>query len=204
MKLTKEQLHQAYLDGEAKGPFFTSDLHFHHSNICKYEPRPWTSDTQTAEIIDRWNSRVGWDDDVYHLGDFSFLYRKGLGEVLDVIHQLHGRIHFIRGNHCDPLLWELIEQQNLPHIEWIKHYHEMTVQGQKIVLCHYPMESWNGSGHGSFMLHGHTHGHLPPRGKRLDVGIDNHPDYQVFSYSEVAAIMARQKIAIVDHHGRER
>lgn len=202
--LTKAQLLQAYTDSGGAGPFFTSDLHFHHSNICKFEPRPWTTDTQTAKLIERWNERVGWEDDVYHLGDFSFLYRKGVNEVVDVLKQLHGRIHLIRGNHCDELLWGLIEDLNLPFIQWLKHYHEMSVQGQKIVLCHYPMETWNGAAYGSWMLHGHCHGHLPPRGKRLDVGIDNHPDYRIFSYAEVAAIMATQKIAVVDHHGRER
>lgn len=203
MKLTKAQLQAAYDASGGAGPFFTSDLHFHHSNICKYEPRPWTTDTQTAELIDRWNARVGWEDDVYHLGDFTFLYRKGLGQVIEILGELHGRIHFIRGNHCDDLLWELIEDQNFPFVQWIKHYHEMTVQGQKIMLLHYPMETWNGAHHGSWHLHGHCHGHIQPRGKRLDVGIDNHPDYQVFSFAEVAAVMARQKIAIVDHHGRE-
>lgn len=200
MKLTKEQFQQAYLDSEGAGPFFTSDLHFYHKRIVEYSGRPWTTDAQTQTIIDRWNERVGWDDDIYHLGDFAFIWPKKMGQLFEILGELHGKMHFIRGNHCDPKVWQLVEQQNLPFIEWIKDYHEMSVQGQRIVLCHYPMEVWNGSHHGSWMLHGHCHGSLPPRGKRLDVGLDSHPDFRVFSYAEVAAHMAKQKIAIMDHH----
>lgn len=204
MKLTSEQFRAAFLESEGRGPFFTSDLHVDHKNIIEYCKRPWTYEEQHKEIVTRWNSRVGLMDDVYHLGDFVFAGSSKAGKIIDLISQLNGRIHFIRGNHCQPGLWQLIEDANLPHVIWIKDYKEITVQGQRIILCHYPMETWHGAGHGNWMLHGHCHGSLAPRGKRLDVGIDNHPDHQVFCYAEVAAHMARQKIAIVDHHDGRR
>lgn len=204
MNITKRQFESAYLDSGGAGPFFTSDLHFEHKKICEYAGRPWTTDVQTQLIIDRWNVRVGWEDEIYHLGDFAFIYPKKIGLLIEILGELHGKMHFIRGNHCDPRTWALIEDQNFPFIEWIKDYHEMQIQGQDIVLCHYPMETWRGAGHGSWMLHGHCHGSLPPRGKRLDVGIDNHPDHQIFSYAEVALHMNKQKIAVVDHHDGRR
>ncbi len=94
-------------------------------------------------------------DDVYHLGDFAFIYPKKVKQLLEIIKELNGNIHFIRGNHCDKRTWQLVEDSGVVHIEWVKDYHEMDVQGQPVVLSHYPMEVWNRSHHGSWMLHGH-------------------------------------------------
>lgn len=184
-------------------PLFTSDLHFEHKRIVEYAGRPWTQERQQQEIIDRWNSRVGPVDNVYHLGDFAFIWPKKLGLLLEIINELHGNIHFIRGNHCDPNVWERVLQANIPHVAWVKDYHEMKVEGQKVVLCHYPMEVWNGSHHGSWMLHGHCHGSLPQKGKRLDCGIDNHPEFQIWTWDEIKAHMAKQEWVAASHHGQE-
>jgi calcineurin-like phosphoesterase family protein len=47
-------------------------------------------------LIDNWNEIVGPDDNVFHLGDFSFLPEKQTREILDA---LNGHINIIRGNH---------------------------------------------------------------------------------------------------------
>ena len=184
--------------------WFTSDLHFFHANVVKFCNRPWSVEDQTEEIIARWNSRVGLLDNVYHLGDFAFAGRSRFSKVVDIIKQLNGHIHFIRGNHCASELWQRIEYANIPHIAWIKDYHEAKIDGQKVVMCHYPFVTWNGSHYGSYSLHGHCHGSLPSEGRRLDVGIDNHPDQQVFSWDEVRAHMAQQDFIIKDHHTEDR
>jgi len=44
-----------------------------------------------------------------------------------------------------------------------------------IVLCHYPMSSWNRRIHGSWHLYGHVHGRNKNVGRSFDVGLDN-PD----------------------------
>lgn len=181
-------------------PKFTSDLHIDHKNIIEYSNRPWTLEQQEGEIVSRWNARVGKDDDVYHLGDFVFAGSKKAKKVMELISRLNGHIHFIRGNHCQKGLWKIIEEANLPNVVWVKDYHEMSVQGQSIILSHYPMEVWNHSHRGSFMLHGHCHGSLPSRGKRLDVGIDNHPERQIWTYEEICDYMANQQIVVMDHH----
>lgn len=180
--------------------WFSSDLHFEHKKIVQYTNRPWTQEENTEKLIERWNSRVGVMDDVYHLGDFSFLYPKQAQKLVDIIRQLNGKIHFIKGNHCDNRLWRIVEDYNMPHVIWIKDYHELTVQGQHIVMCHYPMAIWNRSHHGTWMLHGHTHGSYQGEGKILDVGIDNHPEHQVFSYDEIAQFMAKRPIYAPSHH----
>ena len=65
---------------KSETPFFCSDFHFEHRNIVKYTERPWTQEQNTDKLIERWNDRVGLVDDVYHLGDFAFIYPKRLQE----------------------------------------------------------------------------------------------------------------------------
>lgn len=178
----------------------TSDLHFFHKKICEYTERPWTQDKNTEALIERWNSRVGLMDDVYHLGDFAFAWPKQSEAVIEIIKSLNGKIHFIKGNHCDDKMWKLIEDRNLPHVMWIKDYHRMTVEGQPIVMSHFPMTIWDRSHHGSWMLHGHTHGSFQGEGKILDCGIDNHPDHQVFSFQEIKEFMMNREIHAPSHH----
>jgi calcineurin-like phosphoesterase family protein len=98
----------------------------------------------------------------------------------------------------------MIEDANIPHVIWIKDYAEIKVDGQKLILSHYPHAIWNGSHHGSWHLHGHCHGSYHVDGKILDVGIDNHPDHQVFSFDEVREHMGKQEFVVKDHHNGER
>lgn len=77
--------------------FFTSDTHFNHENILKYcRPMFKSLDEMNATIIERWNSVVGKDDQVYHLGDFAMgqkQFHAGFGQALN------GKKTLIRGNH---------------------------------------------------------------------------------------------------------
>lgn len=180
--------------------FFTSDHHHFHKNIIHYSNRPWAFEDQTDELIRRWNSKVGVMDDVYHLGDFAFGGIKREERIVEILNSLNGCIHLILGNHDHKNLWRRIEDRNIPHIEWIKDYAEIKVYGQHIMLSHYAMRVWNKMHFGAWQLYGHSHGSLPPIGKQLDVGIDAHPDFQVFSYDEVKAHMDNQEIVYADHH----
>lgn len=50
--------------------FFTSDLHFGHENVIKFDNRPFRSvEEMDAELISRWNNKVKKGDLVYVLGD---------------------------------------------------------------------------------------------------------------------------------------
>lgn len=155
--------------------WFTSDTHFGHRNIIGYTNRPFFSVDQMDEaLIRNWNEVVRSTDTVYHLGDFAFTKPR---EASNIARRLLGHKHLIFGNH-DKALREDVDF--LSHFESARDYGELSVDGQKIVLCHTAFLVWNGSHRGSWNLHGHSHGSLPVSlpyhpaavARRLDVGVD--------------------------------
>jgi calcineurin-like phosphoesterase family protein len=151
-------------------------------------------------LIANWNSVVQPDDTIYHLGDFSFMNEK---ETEKILQQLNGKKHLIRGNH-DKIF---MKSDSLHHyFESVSDYKEINVQTKdgsvKVVLCHYPMIVWNKSHHGSWMIHGHSHGNLryPMKAKIMDVGVDPNNMYPV-SLREVENHMSKLETEVLDHHG---
>ena len=77
---------------------FTSDLHFGHENILRFDNRPFsTTDEMDAELIRRWNAKVDRGDLVYVLGDM--IWKSKNDEAFRIIQSLNGQIILIRGNH---------------------------------------------------------------------------------------------------------
>jgi calcineurin-like phosphoesterase family protein len=68
-------------------------------NIIGYCDRPFqTAEEMDETMIANWNSVVGKDDTVYHLGDFAF--GKGSQEkIAEYVSRLNGYIVLIKGNH---------------------------------------------------------------------------------------------------------
>lgn len=163
--------------------FFTADQHFFHQNIIRYCDRPFDSVDQMHDvIIERHNSVVAPNDEVYFLGDVCMDVRRPKNlpcearDVMQLLDRMNGRKHLIIGNHDPKPLIKLDLWQS------VGHYKEIKRNGQKIVLMHYPIESWNGRAKGAIHLHGHSHGtlksndryvdHHPAHGLRADVGVD--------------------------------
>lgn len=184
---------------------FTADPHWGHGNVIRFCDRPFKDAEQMDEtLIANWNHVVAPDDEVYLLGDVAFSRPKRTVRILE---RLQGRIYLVEGNHDRSNLKSAVVRDRF---EWVRPIHEMWIPDQdvrgnrqKIVLCHYPMLSWNKSHHGSWQLHGHCHGTLPddPNALRIDVGVDCH-GYTPVSYTRVKGIMARKDWRPVDHHGR--
>lgn len=178
-----------------KNVWFTSDTHFNHANIIKFCNRPYT-DVQDMEdqLIDNWNSKVKNNDTIYHLGDFAFTWWKDASSVDDLLAKLNGNKILLIGNHDSfqvkkSKLWSSVHD-----------YLEIKVSKQKAILSHYPFRVWNGMGHGSFMLHGHSHGSLLDiGGKTMDVGTDCH-NWHPIRFDEVCEYMQDREIKIEDHH----
>ena len=163
--------------------FFSSDTHYFHNNIIRFSKRPYSDvEEMNKALITNWNSVVQPKDEVYHLGDFGFCDSAAADKILQ---KLHGRKYFIRGNHD-----QAIKGDVLKHFEWVKEMHEMKMYGQRITLCHYPLEAWNHSCHGSWHLHGHTHKNLKSSEdiRRWDAGVDSN-NYAPISFEQVKQIM---------------
>lgn len=151
--------------------YFSSDHHFNHVNILNHCNRPFSSvEDMDKEMVDRWNSVVKENDEIYYLGDLTL----GNWETAyGYIKQLKGRIKFIKGNHDERWFPSLNTHQKLPPI------HEFKLNKKLFVLCHYSMQTWNGFYKGSIHLFGHSHGNLEGIGKSMDVGVDSNNFYPI-------------------------
>lgn len=174
--------------------YFTADNHFGHKRILILgKGRPFSSIEEMEEtMIKNWNSVVQKGDRIYYLGDFS--WSEDQGRIDRILRKLKGEKFLISGNHDSKAVirssyWSQVWQ-----------YRELKIEGQKIILCHYPFEEWNGSWRNSWHLHGHCHGNLPVRQdlKRLDIGVDCY-DFTPISFEHVKSIMS-QKLERVSSH----
>lgn len=137
--------------------YITSDLHFGHTNIMKFCPQSrarfkndvnYMNETMVAE----WNSIVEPEDMVYILGDVAFLPAQKASEYME---RCNGRKILVQGNHDRKLL-------NDPRFrrcfEEIHHYLDITYNGYKICMFHYPIAEWDQMHRGALHFHGHLHG----------------------------------------------
>lgn len=133
--------------------FFIADLHFGHEDILAFDNRPFRDvEAHDAELIRRWNSVVGIDDDVWILGDISW---HNAAKTIEIFKQLNGVKHLCKGNHDGELLRSR-DIQNL-FIE-ICDYKELQLDdGKGIVLCHYPIPCYRDHVDGWCHLYGHVH-----------------------------------------------
>lgn len=202
--------------------YFTSDTHFWHYNIIEFCDRPVAGRKAMSReeactamndlLIRRWNEKITDNDQVYFLGDFAFC---GTTKALEILKQLRGTKFWIRGNHDYGLCKKPEVAQ---HFMWIRDCYTLRVHDsyqvdgtdeeqqyhQPIVLCHFPILSWDGLAHGAWHLHGHCHGSIDNTwnraGLRMDVGVDTNNLFP-YSYTDVKNKMALRTVAPVDYHG---
>lgn len=171
--------------------WFSSDLHCYHTNIIKYCNRPFDNAIQmTEQLIENHNKLVKQNDLVYWLGDIIWSFNKT--QIIDLIKKFNGKKILILGNHDSKTLIKLNTSFEL--FTRIEQVLETTIYSQKVFMSHYPHISWPGSYHGSWMLHGHTHGNLldDPKVLRLDVGVDTH-NFEPISFEKVDEIMRNKQ-----------
>lgn len=177
--------------------YFSSDYHLGHTNIIKYDGRPFNSVEEMDEtIIKNHNSVVKPKDDFYFLGDLCFN-----NKAYDYLRRLNGRKFFIRGNHDRHEITRLYRDFGT----YLGDMAEITVGKQRIVLCHYSMNVWNKSHRGVWHLYGHSHHSLPdnPNSLSFDAGINGvEYNYTPFSFEYAQERMSKKTYKSIDHHGR--
>ena len=131
--------------------FFTSDTHWSHANIIKFCGRPFKDVEEMNEtLIDNWNSIVGPNDIVYHLGDFCFA---GSAAWHSLLGQLNGRIHLILGNHDEKNL----RQGYMQLFESVSYQQHIVIGSDNFFLNHYPYLCYPGHHSHTYQLFGHIH-----------------------------------------------
>ena len=162
--------------------WFTSDTHFGHKNVIHYCNRPFSSvDSMTEGMISRWNEKVKEEDLVYHLGDFAFLSKSKLAEI---VNRLNGKIILIQGNH---------DSNSIRSLFWESHKSlEVNVNGKTIHLSHYPKSHECG-----LVLCGHVHEKWKVADysgiTNVNVGVDVW-DYYPVSFEEIALFLENSKV----------
>lgn len=166
-----------------------------------------TQEDHTEWLIRIWNSQVAAGDLVYHLGDFSFF--KNHADAINVINRLKGNKIFIKGNHDNSDWFHALRAGH--GVAKCSEYEEIKIDGNSVVLFHFPIASWHKQSHGSWHLHGHCHGNLKEefrKGKILDVGIDNaynmYGIHRFFSEYDIVKYMNKKEKVTNDHHREDR
>ena len=135
--------------------YFTSDTHFGHGNVLKFTKRPYKDIARmNVALINNINARVGRDDELYILGDFSF--KIPAVEATALRKKINcRRVYLVPGNHDKG--WGSGPRELEGVFEVLPPIHRLKINGRKYVLSHYPLVDWPSMSHGSFMLHGHIH-----------------------------------------------
>jgi calcineurin-like phosphoesterase family protein len=184
------------------GLFFTSDTHFGHKHILNFCNRPYSCiEEHDRALIDNWNSVIGPNDTVFHLGDFGF---GGFPFWKQIREQLNGNIILVVGNHD----WKnLTAGSKLLFDECISQA-RLTIDGQTVYLNHFPFlcfahgnpETYKDAYH--IQLYGHVHsGPLSTSNDmarcsilyptQYDVGVDNN-NYTPISWNDVKSKIQNQ------------
>lgn len=125
--------------------FLTSDWHFGHDREFVWGARGFHNVHEMNEaIIERHNSLVGKDDDVYVLGDLAL--GGGGAEALEnaqrLIERLNGRIHIVLGNHDTAKRAEMY-QTCLNVVEVCGWATMLKYKGYHFYLSHFPTMTGN-------------------------------------------------------------
>jgi calcineurin-like phosphoesterase family protein len=141
--------------------YFISDTEFNHTNIIKYCNRPFkTVEEMDEKLIDNWNNIVESDDIVFHLGDFC--YGNSI-KAQKYFSRLNGHINILANIFHHDSSW--MKTGEFFHsisglVILLSPIHVINVPNiprKVIVLCHYPIYTWDRKHYLSWHLYGHTH-----------------------------------------------
>lgn len=164
--------------------YITSDLHFGHDREFVYGPRGFKNIAEHDEaIIERWNSIVQPEDEVYILGDLMLGDNK---HGIECLSRLNGVKNFIRGNHDTDKRLPLYMDEQTANIAYCGDATTLKYRGYHFYLSHYPTYTGNLEKESlkqmTLNLYGHTHqqtNFFEDRPYMYHVGVDSHDCYPV-------------------------
>lgn len=201
--------------------FFTSDTHYNHKNICRSVsnwrdedgnvPVNQTRDFKSLDhmndyIVNSINSKVGENDILFHLGDWSFGGFDNIKEFRDRI--ICKNVHIVLGNHDHHILKN---KDNIRDIfSSVSQYLDLTIvrpsngrfskRSTRFICMHFPIASWDSMERGVFHLHGHLHlqkGKHIHNCRSMDVGCEGN-DLTPVNYNDIIFNLCGKPSAILD------
>jgi len=166
-------------------------------------------------LVKNWNSKANENTIGFLLGDTIF----GMGgaeKLKDLFNKLKFKELYICGGNHTACFWQLLQEcsENIyefygKKVTFYPNYFETFINGQPVVMSHYPILSFNGQGKGSFMLFAHVHGRLKDSrvglaylnsGARvMEVSVDVNPF--PLTWVEINRMLKNKKPVSFDGHG---
>ena len=172
--------------------YFSSDYHLGHKHVIPWSNRPFNNIEEMNEKIISNIESLPSGSDLYFLGDLSW-DMSILDGFFNRMRKANIHFHWILGNHDEKHGAEKYRKNCSSQ----SHMKDVYI-GDKtpVVLCHYPMLTWNKSHYNSFMLYGHHHANshgtaelvYKAEGKMLNVNVEFH-DYKPWSEEEIIEYM---------------
>jgi calcineurin-like phosphoesterase family protein len=168
--------------------YFTSDLHFGHTNIINFCDRPFGDvHHMNVAICENLNNAVSPGDELWILGDLAM---GNVDKTIPIVRRLTaGLTVLVPGNHdrCHPMFGEKADR-------WRPVYEKAGLvvaepalkltlaNGVEVGVNHFPysgdsqdknrFEQWRPIDSGGWLLSGHVHEKWRQRGRVINVGID--------------------------------
>lgn len=200
--------------------WFTSDLHIGHQNIIEFSNRPFWKDVPQAigfaqipdvdamnrELLDRYNSVVSDDDEVWFVGDLAL---GRLQTTVPFFKRFKGKKVLFPGNHdgCHPMHKKFKKFVGLYEdagFEIMPCQGVTNIAGHHVTVCHFPwweefhhgkvyrVDKFSGlrpDNDGGWLVHGHTHStEKVTKERQIHIGVDAW-DYFPVSEDQVAEII---------------
>jgi calcineurin-like phosphoesterase family protein len=179
--------------------FLTSDWHLYHKNIQKYCPTTrYGADhiEMTNLIVHTVFSQTKPGDIIYNVGDVSFGTYDQTHNILKLIKDAGIKHYLIRGNHDHNITSDMHQ-----YFEGVHDVLNLNLgRRSTMVMSHFPFAVWDRCHHGSFHVHGHSHGSFSAPGRIMDVGLDTRPkgDMTMWELDEVVEILKTKEFN--SHH----
>lgn len=181
--------------------YFTADWHLHHPNQARR--RGFSPETHGSDWLDQHDEAIlaptaaliKPTDTLVLGGDVGH----GRPEVLEaLLKRVPGKKVLVVGNHDAQVVKKLSHLFAEVRDLWVMRNPlgkapRSAPDPRKpplVMVCHYPMASWDRSHYGSWHLHGHSHGGMPPIPGRLDVGWDVHG--KILRWEDLLSLFTRE------------
>ena len=154
--------------------WYTADLHLGHEGILRFCNRPFASvGEMDAALIDNLWSCVQPDDVLWVVGDFAHGPKaKDIRWLERTFAKLPGaEKHLVVGNH-DPEETQMLPWTSVSRLALVDDPSTDAAARRPLVLCHYPMMTWEGARKGALHLFGHVHDAWSGARGAVNVGVD--------------------------------